>query len=154
MKKYCQNPLCENNAVTADKRAVSKSRSLKLLPYEIRENLPILGSQQRLGGKMKVLTRWLTPDGSRAWHITEGSARRDTEGKAVDYLLYGLVEGERRELYSGIRNRRNRLLAGTRATGDGGDYDDRYRSDRKEINNSNHHRLCALSRRDNGVEDH
>jgi len=98
MKKYCQNPLCENNAVTADKRAVSKSRSLKLLPYEIRENLPILGSQQSKGGKAKVLTRWFTSDGSLAWHITEGSARRDKEGKAVDYLLFGLVEGQGREM--------------------------------------------------------
>jgi len=75
-----------------------KARGLKLLPYPIRENLPILGSQQRLGGKMKVLTRWSTADGSLAWHITEGSARRDIDGKAVDYLLYGLVEGQRREL--------------------------------------------------------
>jgi hypothetical protein len=98
MKKYCQNPLCESKAVTADKRAVSKSRSLKLLPYEIRENLPILGSQQGLGGQAKVLTRWFTADGSLGWYLTEGSARRDKDGKAVDYLLFGLVEGQCREM--------------------------------------------------------
>ena len=97
MKKHCKNSL--GKAARANSRcAKNKARGLKLLPYPIRENLPILGSQQRLGGQAKVLTRWFTPDGSRAWYITEGSARRDPDGKAVDYLLYGLVEGERREL--------------------------------------------------------
>jgi hypothetical protein len=99
MKKQDENSLCKNQAVTAAKRAVPNTgRGLKLLPYTIRENLPILGSQQRLGGKAKVLTRWFTPEGSRAWYITEGSARRDPDGKAVDYLLYGLVEGQCRQL--------------------------------------------------------
>jgi hypothetical protein len=69
-----------------------------LLPYAIRENLPILGSRQHLGGKAKALTKCSTADGSCTWYITEGSARRDPEGKAVDYLLYGLVEGQCRKL--------------------------------------------------------
>jgi hypothetical protein len=99
MKKHPQKRPHENKAVVADRKAARiKARGLKLLPYPIRENLPILGSQQRLGGKMKVLTRWFTPDGSLAWHITEGSARRDKDGKAVDYLLFGLVEGQCSEM--------------------------------------------------------
>jgi hypothetical protein len=71
---------------------------LKLLPYAIRENLPILGSRRGMGSNAKVLTRWVTPDGSCAWYITEGSARRDPEGRAVDYLLFGLVVGEGKQL--------------------------------------------------------
>ena len=80
------------------KRSCEKARALKLLPYAIRENLPMLGSQQSLGGRAKALARCFTADGARAWYITEGSARRNTDGQAVDYLLYGLVEGERRTL--------------------------------------------------------
>jgi len=80
------------------KRDCHKARALKLLPYAIRENLPVLGSQQSKGGQAKALARCLTAEGARAWYITEGAARRNTDGKAVDYLLYGLVEGERRKL--------------------------------------------------------
>jgi hypothetical protein len=73
-------------------------RGLKLLPYAIRENLPILGSQQSRGGKAKVLAKCFTPDGTRAWYITEGSARRNPDGVAVNYLLFGLIEGQPRKL--------------------------------------------------------
>lgn len=75
-----------------------KARALKLLPYAIRENLPILGSQQSLGGQAKALTRWATPDGSCEWYVTEAAARRDPEGRAVDYLLFGLVVGQGKQL--------------------------------------------------------
>ena len=80
------------------KRDCHKAPALKLLPYPVRENLPILGSRQGMGGKAKVWTRWFTPDGSRTWYVTEGSARRDPEGRAVDYLLFGLVTGPGRQL--------------------------------------------------------
>lgn len=80
------------------KRDCHKAPALRLLPYAIRENLPILGSRQHLGGQTKVLTRCLTADGALAWYITEGSARRTPAGEAVDYLLYGLVEGQGRKL--------------------------------------------------------
>lgn len=75
------------------KRECQKARALKLLPYAIRENLPMLGSQQSLGGRAKAWTRWFTRDGSREWYITEGSARKNDDGRAVDYLLSGLVVG-------------------------------------------------------------
>jgi hypothetical protein len=87
MKKYQQKRLREN-----------KARSLKLLPYAIRENLPILGSEQSKGGQAKAIAKCCTADGKVTWYITEGSARRDTENRAVDYLLYGLVEGQCRKL--------------------------------------------------------
>lgn len=88
MKRRRKDPLRGNVGVKAD-----RSRGLRLLPYAIRENLPILGSQRTLGGKAKALARWFTVDGSCTWYITEGSARRTPDGKAVDYLLYGLVVG-------------------------------------------------------------
>ncbi len=87
MKKHCQNLLY-----------ASQAQSLKLLPYPIRENLPILGSQQSKHGQAKVWAKCFTSDGALAWYIAEGSARRTPDGRAVDYLLYGLVEGERRKL--------------------------------------------------------
>jgi hypothetical protein len=98
MKKPYQNLPCENKAVKAGEKTVCKSRGLKLLPYAIRENLPVLGFQQSKGGQAKVIAKCFTGDGWRVWHITEGSARRDTENRAVDYLLYGLVEGQCRKL--------------------------------------------------------
>ena len=75
-------------------RDCHKAPALKLLPYTVRENLPILGAQQSLRGQAKAWTRWFTPDGSREWYITEGSARRNDDGRAVDYLLFGLVVGQ------------------------------------------------------------
>lgn len=80
------------------KRCCEKAQALKLLPYAIRENLPILGSQQSMGGKAKAVARWSTADCSHAWYITEGSARRDQEGRAVDYLLFGMVVGQGKQL--------------------------------------------------------
>ena len=80
------------------KRDCRKAQALKLLPYAVRENLPILGSQQSLGGRAKAVARWSTADCSHAWYITEGSARRDPEGRAVDYMLFGLVIGQGKRL--------------------------------------------------------
>jgi hypothetical protein len=71
---------------------------LKLLPYEIRENLPVLGTQQHKGGQAKAIAKCFMADGSLTWYIAEGSPRRNPDGRAVDYLLYGLVQREHREL--------------------------------------------------------
>jgi hypothetical protein len=76
------------------KRYCGEARALKLLPYPVRENLPILGARQHLRGKAKILAKCVTTNGSHAWYIVEGSARRNADGEAVDYLLYGLVEGQ------------------------------------------------------------
>ncbi len=92
MKRQCTRAKVDKKAVS------SRTRGLKLLPYTIRENLPILGSQRRLGGRVKALVRWIAADGSLTWYVTEGSARRNREGKAVDYLLYGLIVGQSRRL--------------------------------------------------------
>jgi hypothetical protein len=92
MKRQCRNPPRDRKSVP------HRDRGLKLLPYSVRETLPILGSQQHLRGQAKAIAKCFTTDGTLAWYITEGSARRTPQGKATDYLLYGLVEGERRKL--------------------------------------------------------
>jgi hypothetical protein len=98
MTRRCQSSHGTNSGAMANGKAFSSTgRGQRLLPYAIRENLPILGSQQKLGGRAKALVRWSTPDGSRKWYVTEGSARRTPEGNAVDYLLYGLVVGRDRQ---------------------------------------------------------
>ena len=92
MTRRCRSSCGNNSGVKSNRKPISSTdRGQRLLPYAIRENLPILGSQRRLGGQAKALVRWSTPDGSLAWYITEGSARRTPDGEAVDYLLYGLV---------------------------------------------------------------
>lgn len=94
MTRRCRSSRGNNSGAESRSEALSSTgRGRRLLPYAIRENLPILGSQQRLGGRAKALVRWSTPDGSLAWYVTEGSARRTPDGEAVDYLLYGLVVG-------------------------------------------------------------
>jgi hypothetical protein len=99
MKRRCRSSRGKNDGgVETNRKPLSSTgRGLRLLPYAIRENLPILGSQRRLGGRAKALVRWSTHDGSLAWYITEGSARRTPDGEAVDYLLYGLVVGRDRQ---------------------------------------------------------
>ena len=98
MKRRCRSSRGKNGGVKAQRKTLSSTgRGLRLLPYAIRENLPILGSQRRFGGKARALVRWFTRDGSLAYYITEGSARRTPDGKAVDYLLYGLVAGRDRQ---------------------------------------------------------
>ncbi len=97
MTRRCRSTHGENSGAKSRREALSSTgRGQRLLPYAIRENLPILGSQRRLGGRAKALVRWSTHDGSRGWYITEGSARRTPDGEAVDYLLYGLVVGQDR----------------------------------------------------------
>jgi hypothetical protein len=98
MKKHCHKRLRKNKSAATGRKAFPKSRGLQLLPYPIRENLPILGGQQSKGGRAQIVAKCFTTDGLDAWYITEGSARRSAEGQAVDYLLYGLAEGAGRKL--------------------------------------------------------
>ncbi len=98
MKKHRRHSQRHDKGTRVRKDPAHSDHGLRLLPYSIRENLPILGSQQGQGGKAKALARCCTADGSVSWYVTEGSARRTAEGNAVDYLLYGLVEGDCRTL--------------------------------------------------------
>ena len=89
----------DDTLVTANKRAANnKIRGMKLLPCRIRERLPRLGGQDGKGGKAVAYAKCFTPDSSFIWYITEGSPVRDKDNNAVDYVLYGLVDGHEKEL--------------------------------------------------------
>ena len=96
-----ENVICvgSETVTTAKKRAANnRVRGMKLLPYKIRERLPSLGGQDDKGGKAVVYAKCFTPDSSWTWHITEGSPVRNSDNEPVDYILFGLVEGQCKEL--------------------------------------------------------
>jgi hypothetical protein len=89
----------DSPVVEADKRtANNRIRGMKLLPCEIREKLPRLGEQDGKGGKAIAYAKCFSPDSSFSWFITEGSPVRNTDNEPVDYILFGLVEGQCKEL--------------------------------------------------------
>ena len=95
------NVVCigSETVVAAKKRAANnRVRGMKLLPHSIREKLPRLGEQDGKGGKAVVYAKCFTPDSSFTWFITEGSPVRNTDNEPVDYILFGLVEGQCKEL--------------------------------------------------------
>jgi hypothetical protein len=85
--------------VKADKRtANNKTRGMKLLPGKIRERLPSLGGQDDKGGKAVAYAKCFCPSSSWTWYISEGSPVRDRNNDVVDYVLFGLVDGQFKEL--------------------------------------------------------
>jgi hypothetical protein len=77
--------------------ANDKIRGMKLLPKEIREQLPPLYSQDGKGGKAFVHVKYFSPSSSWSWFATEGEPVLDESGKEVDFKFFGLVEGHERE---------------------------------------------------------
>ena len=71
---------------------------MKLLPKEIREILPPLYAQDGKGGKAVAYCKLFTPDSGFSWWITEGSPIKDEQDHEVDYHMFGLVEGQYKEL--------------------------------------------------------
>jgi hypothetical protein len=66
---------------------------MELLPQEVRDRLPLLYSQESLGGQAIVQVKFFTPDSNWTWWATEGSPEGD------DFLFFfGLVEGLDKEL--------------------------------------------------------
>lgn len=64
----------------------------KLLPMEIREQLPHLYSQEDVEDPL-VQVKFFNPSGSWTWYVIEGSQREDG-----DWLFFGLVDGFFEEL--------------------------------------------------------
>ncbi len=77
--------------------ANDKIRGMKLLPKEIREQLPPLYSQDGKGGKAVVYVKYFTPSSSWTWFATEGEPVQEESQKEVDYKFFGLVFGHERE---------------------------------------------------------
>ena len=87
-------------AVERAKKVVAnnKIRGMKLLPKEIREQLPELYAQDGKGGRAVAYLKLFTPDSGFSWWITEGSPIKDDNENEVDYHMFGLVEGQCKEL--------------------------------------------------------
>lgn len=87
-------------AVEQAKKVVANDRirGMKLLPKEIREQLPALYAQDGKGGKAVAYVKFFTPSSSWTWWATEGSPITDDAGREVDFQFFGLVEGHCREM--------------------------------------------------------
>ena len=92
--------IANTGAVERAKKVIAndKIRGMKLLPKEIREQLPPLYSQDGKGGKAVVYVKYFTPSSSWTWFATEGEPVLDESGKEVDFKFFGLVEGHEKEL--------------------------------------------------------
>ena len=92
--------IADTEAVERAKKVIAndKLRGMKLLPKEIREQLPSLYSQDGKGGKAVVYVKYFTPSSSWTWYATEGESVLDESGKEVDFKFFGLVEGHEKEL--------------------------------------------------------
>ncbi|MFC1605163.1 DUF2958 domain-containing protein [Planctomycetota bacterium] len=98
----------ETHAVaTADTRAIelakkiianNRIRGMKLLPKEIREQLPPLYAQDGKGGKAIAYLKLFTPSSSWSWHITEGEPVLDEQSRELDFRFFALVDGHEKEL--------------------------------------------------------
>lgn len=85
---------------------------MELLTKTIKTRLPPIGSREGKGGKAVAALKFFTPDSSWTWFATEGSAlvrhADDSvteepadyagEGRVIDYIFFGLVEGMEKEL--------------------------------------------------------
>ena len=66
---------------------------MKLLPAELRQQLPPLYAQEHTRDPI-VYAKFLTPSSSWTWYVTEGSAQYDPEdpaGGEGDFLFFGFV---------------------------------------------------------------
>ena len=97
-----QRAIATGNTVAVERAkkviANDKIRGMKLLPKEIREQLPPLYSQDGKGGKAVVHVKYFTPSSSWTWYATEGEPVLDESGREVDFRFFGLVDGHDKEL--------------------------------------------------------
>lgn len=77
--------------------ANDKIRGMKLLPDELRRQLPPLGAQDGKLGKAIVYAKLFTPSSSWTWYILEGQPVLSESGTEVDFECFGLVYGHERE---------------------------------------------------------
>ena len=90
----------ETVAIERAKKVIAnnKIRGMKLLPKEIREQLPPLYSQDGKGGKAVVYVKYFTPSSNWTWLTTEGEPVLDESGThEIDYRFFGLAFGHEQE---------------------------------------------------------
>jgi hypothetical protein len=64
-----------------------------LLTKEIREKIPKLYSQEKLGDKAKIYAKFFTPWSNWTWYATEGEPAIDENGNEEDFTFFGYVQG-------------------------------------------------------------
>jgi hypothetical protein len=86
-----EQAICVGGATSGERNRGKRSSvpGMELMPKGVREKLPALYAQEKLGGKAVVHVKYFTPDGSWTWWATEFDGE-DT--------FFGLVEGHVREL--------------------------------------------------------
>ena len=86
--------IAENNQTVSlnPSRLGRKEKMEKLLPEEIRKQIPPLYGQVGKGPKAVAYAKLYTPSSSWTWWITEGQ----TEGE--DFRCFGLVDGFEKEM--------------------------------------------------------
>jgi len=91
--------IADTEAVERAKKVIAndKIRGMKLLPKEIREQLPPLYAQDGKGGKAIVYTKYFTPSSNWTWLCTEGEPVLSESGAEIDFKFFGLVFGHERE---------------------------------------------------------
>ena len=63
-----------------------------LFPDDVRETLPRMYEQENKLST-KAMVKFFTPWTDWTWYVSEGSAIVDESGKEIDYMFYGLVQG-------------------------------------------------------------
>ncbi|MFC1675536.1 DUF2958 domain-containing protein [Planctomycetota bacterium] len=86
-------------AVERAKKVITndKIRGMKLLPKEIREQMPPLYAQDGKGGKAVVYAKYFTPSAGWSWYVQEGEPVLDESSREVDFRFFGLVFGHEKE---------------------------------------------------------
>ena len=94
-----ENAICMNSKSLGQvAEQVRKHTGMKLLPQDIRKQLPPLNAQEDKGPQAVAYLKLFTPDANFTWWITEGSPITDDNGNEVDYHFFGLVQGQCKEL--------------------------------------------------------
>jgi len=75
---------------------------MKLLTKDLERRLPHLYANEEVADPL-VIAKFFTPDANWTWYATEGSwvdedGYYDTAKDKVDYLFFGLVDGQEAEL--------------------------------------------------------
>ncbi len=96
-----ENAIAVGNTLAVERAkkvlANDKIRGMKLLPKEIREQLPPLYSQDGKGEKAVVYVKYFTPSSNWTWLVTEGEPVLSESGAEIDFRFFGLVFGHERE---------------------------------------------------------
>ena len=77
--------------------ANNKIRGMKLLPKEILETLPALGTQEGKGGKAVASVKYFTPSSNWTWFAISGEPVLSESGLEIDFRFFGLVFGHEKE---------------------------------------------------------